>query len=66
MLKSILEINGVKSLTRNSLKTISGGGTDCSVIFNACDEQHPTNDDKFEACLNYSGCGPAFITHAFN
>lgn len=62
MLKSILEINGVKSLTRGNQKRICGGrmGTDCSVIFAACDEQHPTNDDKFEKCLNYSGCGPAF------
>lgn len=67
MLKSILEIKDVKSIARRSLKTITGGttelrraDTDCSVIFNACDEQHPTNDDKFEACLNYSGCGPAF------
>ncbi|WP_159025636.1 hypothetical protein [Aquimarina sp. Aq78] len=62
MLKSILEINGVKSLTRGSLKNISGGRmrTDCSVIFGACDEQHPTNDEKFVKCLDYSGCGPAF------
>ncbi|WP_159090821.1 hypothetical protein [Aquimarina aquimarini] len=58
MLKSILEIKGVKSLTRNGLRTISGG-TDCSIIFNACDEQHPTNDDTFESCLRYSGCGPS-------
>ncbi|EZH74212.1 hypothetical protein IWQ47_000202 [Aquimarina sp. EL_43] len=63
MLKSILKINGVKSLTRSNLKRVSGGkmrGTDCSVVFAACDEQHPTNDNKFEKCLNYSGCGPAF------
>ena len=62
MLKSILKINGVTSLTRGNLKSISGGRfqTDCTVIFKACDEQHPTNDEKFEKCLNYSGCGPAF------
>ncbi len=54
MLKSILEIKGVKSLTRNDLRTI-----DCSIIFDACDEPHPTNDDTFESCMKYNGCGPS-------
>ncbi len=56
MLKSILNLDGVKTLEKNKLQSINGGGVPCEIMFDVCNIAYLSDYDQFDACMRQKGC----------
>ncbi|WP_299246021.1 hypothetical protein [uncultured Aquimarina sp.] len=62
MLKSILNLKNVETLSTNELQSINGKGAVltkvglCSVHFGVCNVAYPNDHDKFVKCMERKGC----------
>ena len=60
-MKNLLNLQGVRTLNKMELKTISGGIKTCSGAYDSCDAQHPSSWSRFNRCMHMAAaCNEQF------